>query len=488
MKKFLSILFVSLLICSACIHPVAASAPSITIDGGEVAGGGVASGPNAKGDVVALLASLALASQGVKVSVAEDSNFNPIEFIKKLLIDYAEKGGMIFEDLCDQWLSNVRIFADGLISIGMDNSQRIYQFLSWLKESNSIVVDSSGDYILIDGNMCPIVYPGQQIEICVGSPYNQTLPLYYKNTTNKKYGLFFSYYNNSRYFLTGVTNEGGNFGGVLIVNGNNVQSFNESMSKVNNIYVAYKRVHPYDDLNPLKFSIPVINGHPQEIVAGLNGFNIESGKPENDSLIGDSNNVNPDDFNISDNKINILNPGLDLDALALQSGLDGILKIKEYLQALINAVNGVDDNVIRVNDSITGVLEDIPIPDYDIFNSTTVDTQDESQSEGGMTIIDNNSLPDQEATQQYLKHMQFNLINIFPFCIPFDIFNLLSKLDVTPVTPHVHLSFPNPVLNEPLEFDLDFSQWDGVASTVRHMELFAFVIGLALVTRNIIRG
>lgn len=75
------------------------------------------------------------------------------------------------------------------------------------------------------------------------------------------------------------------------------------------------------------------------------------------------------------------------------------------------------------------------------------------------------------------------ITEVFPFCIPFDIYALLSALSADPETPVFTARFVVPgVINE--EFTIDLSPFNSVAQIVRTLELLAFIIGLALVTRE----
>lgn len=79
------------------------------------------------------------------------------------------------------------------------------------------------------------------------------------------------------------------------------------------------------------------------------------------------------------------------------------------------------------------------------------------------------------------------LQEIFPFCIPFDIYNFVEALDATPEAPVINWRFYVPgIVDETIEIDL--SVFDPVARLLRTMELLLFCVGLAFVTRKIIRG
>lgn len=75
----------------------------------------------------------------------------------------------------------------------------------------------------------------------------------------------------------------------------------------------------------------------------------------------------------------------------------------------------------------------------------------------------------------------------FPFCIPWDISKIFSKLKVnTRQAPHISWRFNPP--NTPIDytFNLDLEDFEGVASLLRTLELMGFIVGLAFATRYLI--
>lgn len=84
------------------------------------------------------------------------------------------------------------------------------------------------------------------------------------------------------------------------------------------------------------------------------------------------------------------------------------------------------------------------------------------------------------------------LADVFPFCIPFDIYNFVSALAAEPEAPHftAQLAFPE-AIGGTQEIDLDFDTptFNRLAQLLRLLELLAFSVGLALLTRSMfIRG
>ena len=76
------------------------------------------------------------------------------------------------------------------------------------------------------------------------------------------------------------------------------------------------------------------------------------------------------------------------------------------------------------------------------------------------------------------------LKDFFPFCIPFDLFDFLTVLSADPQAPVFKWEIPVPQLGRTFEFEVDLSPWDPVASVFRTFELLAFIVGLALITRE----
>lgn len=80
-----------------------------------------------------------------------------------------------------------------------------------------------------------------------------------------------------------------------------------------------------------------------------------------------------------------------------------------------------------------------------------------------------------------------DLKNKFPFCIPWDIAKVFSKLKVNSrQAPHISWRFNPP--NTPIDytFNLDLEDFEEVATLLRTLELLGFIVGLAFATRYLI--
>lgn len=79
------------------------------------------------------------------------------------------------------------------------------------------------------------------------------------------------------------------------------------------------------------------------------------------------------------------------------------------------------------------------------------------------------------------------LQNVFPFSIPFTMAQVFTLLEAEPVTPHFPVVFKIPGIVDYYE-DVELKDWDGVAEVVRNVYILPLILGLILITRNIIKG
>lgn len=143
----------------------------------------------------------------------------------------------------------------------------------------------------------------------------------------------------------------------------------------------------------------------------------------------------------------------------------------------------------------------IPIPDYIDILSDAIDEAPSVPIEGVDIPIPkvkpkikakdepapDNPFPDNPIDPEPIAPYMFDLTNIFPFCIPFDLVYLVKTLKATPTAPVIdwRIHVPN-VVDYTLHIDL--SNWDSVARVFRTCEDVLFILGLILMSRRLIRG
>lgn len=77
------------------------------------------------------------------------------------------------------------------------------------------------------------------------------------------------------------------------------------------------------------------------------------------------------------------------------------------------------------------------------------------------------------------------LRKFFPFCIPFDLYDMLAAFVAEPEAPV--FTFATGYLGKVFTVEIDLSPWDGGAKTVRAIQLCICIVGLAFATRKLIK-
>lgn len=84
-------------------------------------------------------------------------------------------------------------------------------------------------------------------------------------------------------------------------------------------------------------------------------------------------------------------------------------------------------------------------------------------------------------------NLEADLKSIFPFCIPFDLIACIKGLAADPEAPVWNIKIPMPT-NYTWAITIDMSDYDGVVRIFRIGEDLLFIVGLIVITRNLIRG
>lgn len=139
-------------------------------------------------------------------------------------------------------------------------------------------------------------------------------------------------------------------------------------------------------------------------------------------------------------------------------------------------IGAVDISDVR---SAADVVSDTYISTEDIVTDIElVETIPEDDTKESVSVAD-------VTTDSSAEEYKVALIDIFPFCIPFDIYNLFSALVAEPEAPSFEWKFF--LFGEDYAIMIDLSIFDTVASILRNMELIVFILGLALLTPKVIK-
>lgn len=87
-----------------------------------------------------------------------------------------------------------------------------------------------------------------------------------------------------------------------------------------------------------------------------------------------------------------------------------------------------------------------------------------------------------------LMNLGSGLKNVFPFCLPFDLYDILSVFEGEPLTPVFDIDFSFIPIFKPGEvvLNIDFTPFNGIMKLVRVVEYVSFCIALILLTRGLL--
>lgn len=135
----------------------------------------------------------------------------------------------------------------------------------------------------------------------------------------------------------------------------------------------------------------------------------------------------------------------------------------------------------NVGTVLDGVRDDtLPFPDALLdFGVIAVDKTD--------TVAVEKAIADVKAGTGAIEDYKVNLVDFFPFCLPFDFYHCIALLNAEPQAPEFDFSLPvgykdGEVIWEAYHISLDI--FSPVAEVVRKFELLAFMLGLIVITRD----
>ena len=160
----------------------------------------------------------------------------------------------------------------------------------------------------------------------------------------------------------------------------------------------------------------------------------------------------------------------------------------EQLGGIGNDIGNIADDLDDLRDieaDQTDILEGIEqgIVDQTGALTNSLDQLGESVDDLSQDISNALDVP----TAQEIADYKFDLRTLFPFCIPFDIYNILRAFDGMAAAPHVQLPVVIPSINFSYTLDLDFQQFNPVAAVLRQVELLVYALCLAYGTSKVIR-
>ena len=485
-KKIIVVMLVLFMVFGGVAEAEAAGAEGVVqVVGGSIAAGGIAAGVAAIAPPALIIVGLIMIGQGIDIALTEASQaegMTKTEFLQSKFEEFCEYTKQDFERTCNTIVSGAKILADGTIWLADEAGKAVSQFINNLVANNEIVEPTvASEYVSVGGVNCPVFNPADVMEVYKDG---NTIVSVRNETTNKRYAVFHSEYggrdslmmlSDSSYITYSVFYNGQLYARDQYITGNHL----------NGMYYFTPISVPAN----VNFYVPYITDF-RSAINSMNGFDVEEGSGiyEEDTFVS-AETVDTSILSPSAGSDIVIDTGIDLQGISSRYGDIGTISIDNYLDTLKQAINGVNDLTIAVQNVATGVIDDVNVGVYNPTDvAVTNQLEEDAENQIATPVIDVNSFPSGTEAQEALKGLQFDLTSIFPFCIPFDVVKIIQKFDVTPVAPHVQISVPLPGLEQNFELDIDLSGFNTVATIFRSMELVAFVVGLAIITRNLIRG
>lgn len=91
-----------------------------------------------------------------------------------------------------------------------------------------------------------------------------------------------------------------------------------------------------------------------------------------------------------------------------------------------------------------------------------------------------------EDAEQSLELAMPDLKDIFPFCLPWDIYEVFQKFRANRKAPEINWTFESDLFGFSYTLHVDLEDYNTAAEILRLLELIAFIVGLAVATRKLI--
>lgn len=167
--------------------------------------------------------------------------------------------------------------------------------------------------------------------------------------------------------------------------------------------------------------------------------------------------------------------------------------INTWADVIIGAVNdvfgldivGLDTPIdITLDQEMVDEMEDTAIPQY----TDDIDDVIEDDIDTPITGTNDEETVDPDRPFEYTGEYTLDLSEFFPFCIPFDLYNMLKLFDGEPVAPSWEWPIEVPSIGIHESIEVDLSVFDSVAAVLRNVETIAFGVGLCFATKKLIQG
>ena len=146
------------------------------------------------------------------------------------------------------------------------------------------------------------------------------------------------------------------------------------------------------------------------------------------------------------------------------------------------------------DDALQNVVDDLSSADGYTADPGTVDGYEVPEDDEWLypqIVGINDALQDISGMNVNGPKQSAGLTTVFPFCIPWDIYHFFEALAADPTPPRFEATLRLPAAiggDQTIVLDFNSTTWNTLAQILRTMELLAFCVGLAVITRHLIRG
>lgn len=498
MKRLIVFLMVGMLIIFQPVK-VYADAGQLTIIGGTTAIGGL-SGAALAGlagpAVVAVFIGMMAVGMDIKLTQAsEQAGMTKTQFLQFKIEQYCNEAqitaGVFYKGILD----GSSVTKNGLIELSDQGATQIKQFINWLYDtdqvSNPVNNNPAVNTVTLGNLNAPLLTPGDNMLLWTASPYGSGVLglISIASTSVSEVAVICTAANQDKL-------DRGSVWFYLISNGNTQIDYyfmntNTRQGLLNSYRNGYWYLPLGNWIGTLNPEVPVYKWYGNDINDLLDSWdgawnpNMDN-TASTDGFTGSRDEWNQKQglFDPTANMPTVLNPGV---SIPVPADKDISIDIGSYLDALQRVLDKLADRTISGVDKADGIPIEWDIPDV-VTPDPAVDKDDPVPNDDKTPITSTDPVDPSTNPTMAAGPLKFNLTNIFPFCIPFDIKDMLTKLSAEPVAPNYTINWNIPIINTNLQFTVDLSQFNNIALICRRMELLLFIIGLAIVTRNLIRG
>lgn len=168
-------------------------------------------------------------------------------------------------------------------------------------------------------------------------------------------------------------------------------------------------------------------------------------------------------------------PDTPTDLSGVNKRLDDVIEKLGAILGSIGDINALTDEQLKE------ILKDLDLTNADGLTIEQVREYAEEREQAQEKELEN------ELDIENFK-VDNGIINKFPFCIPFDLINVIKKMDSTATAPRFEFPFKFQRLGINETIVLDLSQFEKVAVVVRWFILVSYLLLLIYATRSLIKG